>query len=62
MLEWAIRIADKHGTGRVRWRDRTWKQAQGRFYRLAKFLRITKAGLGVTAHGVRHEYESPRLQ
>lgn len=56
VLELAIRIADNNGTGRVRWRDLTWKQAQGRFYRLARRLRITKAGLGVTAHGVRHEY------
>ena len=53
-LAWAIRLADSHHTGRVRWRDLTWKQAQGRYYRLAARLGITKENLGVTSHGLRH--------
>ena len=54
VLDWAIRIADNHQTGRLRWRNRTWKQAQGRYYRLADQLGITKEDLGVTSHGLRH--------
>ena len=42
--------------GRIRWPGRTFQQAYGRYYRLVRKLGITKKDLGVTSHGLRHEF------
>lgn len=53
----ARRIAASGKTGRLRWTDCTWKQAQNRFYHYARRrLGISRKGLGVTAHALRHGY------
>lgn len=56
-LEQAIALADRHGTGRIRWPDLDWEQAQGRYYHYCGCLGISKSGFfKVTSHGLRHEY------
>lgn len=52
----ACSIAIENRTGRLRWPDCTWRQARNRFYGFMRKLGLTKNGLGVTAHGLRHEY------
>ena len=54
VLDWAIAL--KGRSARLRWPNLTWEQAQTKFYNLMKKLGATKAGLGVTAHGLRHGY------
>ena len=61
VFEWARRLAGENG-GSLRWQGLTWRQAQARFYELAKKLGITKAALGVTAHGLRHGYAHRKYQ
>jgi integrase len=53
-IRWAQEFAARQGTSRIRARNRTWKQAQRRFYKVMEKLGITKKDLGVTAHGLRH--------
>ena len=55
-LEEAIQLCLKHSAGRMRWPNLTWRQAQSRFYRLAAKLGIRHSELGITAHGLRHEF------
>lgn len=45
---------------RLRWDGLTYKQASDRFYALATKLGMTKSGMGVTAHGLRHGYAQHR--
>lgn len=40
----------------MRWPGMTWHQAQAHFYHLMHELGVTKGGIGVTAHGLRHGY------
>jgi integrase len=55
VIQWAIRVANQGNPKRVRWPDRTWKQAQQRFYGLVRNrLGISRKALGVTPHGLRH--------
>lgn len=54
VLAWARQVATKSHSGRIRWPQRSWLQAQRHFYRLMKQIGATKAKLGVTAHGLRH--------
>lgn len=62
-LEWARRVAGKGKTGRLRWTDLSWKQAQNRFYNLArKRLGLTRKDLGVTCHGLRHGFAHWRYE
>ena len=57
VIAWARSVAVRGSTKRLRWTDCTWKQAQNRFYNLArKRLGLTKKILGVTCHGLRHSY------
>lgn len=56
-IAWARRIASTGNTKRLRWTDCTWRQAQNRFYHFARQrMGISKAGLGITAHGLRHGF------
>ena len=48
----------KSSRGSLRWNRLTWKQAQSKFYRLARKIGLTKDGLGLTAHGFRHGFAS----
>lgn len=43
-------------TARLRWTNLTWKQSQRRYYYLLRKIGVTKAQLGVTGHGLRHEF------
>lgn len=54
VVAWAERVAAESKSGTLYWPRRTWMQSQSRFYRLLKKIGVTKAQLGVTAHGLRH--------
>ncbi len=57
VIQWALRVANSDNTKRVRWPSCTWTQAQNRFYHLVRNrLGVTKKELGVTPHGLRHEW------
>ncbi len=57
ILEHARMVAAKGNTGRLRWTDCTWRQAQNRFYHyVRRRLGLTKAMLGITCHGLRHSF------
>jgi len=57
IYQWALAVAKKSRSGRLRWPDLTWKQANNRFFHLLRNqLGISKAESGVTAHGLRHGY------
>lgn len=56
VFEKAREMASHSRSGRLRWPDTTWRQAQRRYYHLAEKLGITKSRLGVTSHGLRHGY------
>jgi site-specific recombinase XerC len=53
-FEQARDIAALSKTGRVRWPGMTWLKARRHFYHLCECQGITRARLGVTAHGLRH--------
>lgn len=53
-FEQARDIAALNKTGRVRWPGMTWLKARRYFYHLCERQGITRARLGVTAHGLRH--------
>lgn len=46
----------------MRWPDKTWRQAQGRYYYLMGLLGATHAGMGATPHGLRHGFLQDRYQ
>lgn len=54
--------AAKSRTKRLMWEGLTFQQARNRFYYLAGKVGITKAELGVTAHGLRHGYAQTRAK
>lgn len=57
VMAWAMAVAKKSRTGRLRWPGLTFKQAQRRFYHLmAEHLGISRKEAGVTAHGLRHGF------
>jgi integrase len=56
VLEWAVRIAAVTQSARMRWPGKTWEEAQSHFYRLLKKIGVTRDQLGVTMHGLRHEF------
>lgn len=41
---------------RLRWPDKTWKQAQAHFYHLMRRLSATRKSLRISAHGLRHAF------
>jgi hypothetical protein len=41
---------------RLRWPDKTWKQAQSHFYHLMRRLSATRKSLKISAHGLRHAF------
>lgn len=62
-IDRARQLAAGSRSKRVRWPDLTWKQAQRRFYYyMDKRLGLTKDQWGVTAHGLRHDYEHRRYE
>lgn len=63
VFEWALRVAATGKTGRIRWPDRTWTQAKRRYYYLlSEKLGVNLNNLGVTSHGLRHEYAQEKYQ
>lgn len=52
----AKEIVGPEVNSRLRWPDKTWKQAQSHFYYLMRCFGATKKSLEVTAHGLRHEF------
>lgn len=56
-LAWVRQVAAGGKTGRLRWTDTTWRQAQNRYYYLVRDrLGISKAHSDFTSHGFRHSY------
>lgn len=56
-MEWAIQMAKKSRSGRIRWPELTFKQASGRFYGLLRRrMGISRKKIGLTAHGLRHGF------
>ncbi len=62
VFDCALRLAATGRDGRIRWPNRTWKQARAHYYYLLRKLGITKADLGVTSHGLRHGYAQEKYQ
>lgn len=62
VFEWARQVAATNRTGRVRWPELTWRQAQRRFYYLLSKLGVTRRDLGVTSHGLRHQYAQDKYE
>lgn len=62
VFEKARDLAAKTRSGRLRWNDVTWRQAQNRFYYLIRKLGVTRKQLGITAHGLRHGYAQDRYR
>jgi integrase len=57
VFRWACALAKKSPSGRLRWPDMTWRQAQNHFYYLLRSrLIINRKEVGVSAHGLRHGY------
>lgn len=62
-FEWARRLAATGRDGRIRWPNRTWKQARRHYYYLlAEKLGVNTKELGVTSHGLRHGYSQEKYQ
>lgn len=55
-IAWAIELAKKSRSGRIRWPERTFKQAQRYFYYLLQELGVSRKVIGVSAHGLRHGF------
>jgi integrase len=57
-LEWALRLARSGRNHRLRWPDvESWEKGQDRYYnRLRNWLGVSKRDMGVTSHGLRHEF------
>lgn len=56
-IAWALEVAKKTRGGRLRWPNKTWRQAQCHFYSLLRRkLKISRKDAGVTAHGLRHGF------
>ncbi len=51
-----VKLVSQSRTGKVRWPDCNYRQARNRYYNWMKRLGATKAGMGVTGHGLRHGY------
>ncbi len=63
VLEWARRLAATGRDGRIRWPNRTWKQARNHYYYLVRTkLGISLKDLGVTSHGLRHGYAQEKYE
>jgi integrase len=63
VFEWAKAVAASSRSGRIRWPDCTFKQAQTRFYYLlGRKLHVNRRELGVTAHGLRHGYSQRKYR
>jgi integrase len=60
LIERALReVAPGHYVGHP---NRTWKQNMNRFYNTMARFGITRAALGVTAHGLRHQHANDRYE
>ena len=56
-LAWVRQVAASGKTGRLRWPDTTWRQAQNRYYYLVRDrLNLSKAQSDFTSHGFRHGF------
>lgn len=63
VFEWAKAVATGSRSGRIRWPECTFEQAQRRFYYLlGRKLRVNRRDLGVTAHGLRHGYSQRKYR
>jgi len=62
-FEWARRLAAMGRDGRIRWPNRTWKQARRHYYYLlAEKLGVNLKEMGVSSHGLRHGYAQNKYQ
>lgn len=60
-LDYACKIAGTTN-GHIGWENLTLKQAVQRYANIMQKFQITKKGLGVTGHGLRHEYANNELE
>lgn len=56
VLQDAKALVHPHTNVRLRWPDKSWKQAQAHFYYLMRRIAATKDLLDISAHGLRHAY------
>lgn len=62
VLQDAKAIVHPHINSRLRWPDKTWKQAQAHFYHLMRRIAATKTLLDISAHGLRHSFLQEEYQ
>lgn len=55
-LEAAKKIVGANVNARLRWPEKTWRQAQAHFYYQMRCLGITKKSMDVSPHGLRHAF------
>jgi len=55
-------IVGERLNAQLRWPDKTWRQAQGRYYYLMRQLGATRDQLGATPHGLRHGFLQDRYE
>lgn len=56
VLAQVVKLVGAARNARLRWPDCTYQQARNRYYNFMKRLGATKAGMGVTGHGLRHAF------
>lgn len=63
VFDCALRLAATGRDGRIRWPNRTWKQARRYYYYLlAEKLGVNIKEMGVSSHGLRHQYAQDKYQ
>jgi len=62
VLQDAKAMVHPHINSRIRWPDKTWKQAQAHFYHLMRRIAATKDLLDISAHGLRHAFLQEEYQ
>ena len=58
----AKKVVGDNINARLRWPERTWRQAQAHFYYLMRCLGVTKKSMDVSPHGLRHAFLQEEYQ
>lgn len=61
-LIYARQVAGKQRNASICWKDKTLDQAEQHYNYIMRKFGLTKAGLGVTGHGLRHQYANDRYE
>lgn len=62
VLERAKLMADQNKKGTLSLQGKTLEQSRDRFYYIVRKYGVSRSGLGVTAHGLRHQFAARRYQ